>query len=29
MRFATEGIRNDIGFAWMIVYFQVVIFDKF
>jgi hypothetical protein len=29
MCFATERIRNDIGLAWMIVYFQIIVFDEF
>jgi hypothetical protein len=29
MRFATKWIRNDIGLAWMVVYFQIIVFDEF
>jgi hypothetical protein len=28
MHLAAKCIHNDVGLAWMIVYFQIIVFDK-
>jgi hypothetical protein len=29
MCLATECIYNDVGLAWMIMHFQIIVFDEF